>query len=171
MTENEAPKKIVIAYIDASNIILSARRAGLDLDLLRLRQYILDKYRTNEIYYFTPNLKSTKDENEALIKAGFKIVFKEIYYENSNTKANCDVEISHYITKHIENNQVSKLILLSGDGDFSMLLDYANTNEIKVEVLSTDVKSTSYILKKKKYMILKYLVELGDKIEKSPANT
>ena len=77
MTENEAPKKIVIAYIDASNIILSARRAGLDLDLLRLRQYILDKYRTNEIYYFTPNLKSTKDENEALIKAGFKIVETE----------------------------------------------------------------------------------------------
>ncbi len=164
---------MIIAYVDASNIILSARRAEIDIDFLRLKIYLEDKYDVEKVYYFTPNLKSTKDENNALINAGFEVVFKEIYHENDKTKANCDVEISHYITKHIENKMVSGMVLLSGDGDFFILLEYAKINNVSLDIVSTDPQSTSKLLKRRFYNKITFLIDIKDRLEKEkpPTNT
>lgn len=98
---------------------------------------------------------------------------KDIYVENSKIKANCDVEISHYITKHIENKLVKEFTLLSGDGDFSMLLDYAKEKDVKVNLMPSDNKSTSRILKKKEWLKIIFLNDLRVLLEKekTPTNT
>lgn len=162
-----------IVYIDAANIILSAQRSGMEIDFSKLQIYLKDKFRTDEIYYFTANLKQLKEEIQKMEELGFILVTKDVYYENAKTKANCDVEISHYITKHIENHLISKLILLSGDGDFSMLLDYANKNNVKVILMPSDKKSSSKILRIKKYLKLIFLTYIIEEIrkEKTPAST
>jgi uncharacterized LabA/DUF88 family protein len=162
-----------IAFIDAANIILSSQRAGLDIDFLKLKTYLVDKFKVEKIYYFTANLKSLHEELKVLEMNGFSLVLKQVYFENSKTKANCDVEISHYITKMIENNELSQLILLSGDGDFSILLDYANKNNVDVILMPTDVKASSKILRIKKYLKIIFLEQVITKIEKekTPAST
>jgi uncharacterized LabA/DUF88 family protein len=162
-----------VAYIDAANIILSANRLGFEIDFLKLKVFLEDKFRVEEIYYFTAELKSLAEEIEVLKLNNFKVILKQIYYENSKTKANCDVEISHYITKHIENKEISKLVLLSGDGDFSMLLDYANQNKVEVVLMPVDKKSSAKLLRVKKYLQVTFLDQLKDRFikEKTPAST
>jgi uncharacterized LabA/DUF88 family protein len=73
----------------------------------------------------------------------------------------------------IENNELSQLILLSGDGDFSILLDYANKNNVDVILMPTDVKASSKILRIKKYLKIIFLEQVITKIEKekTPAST
>ena len=162
-----------IAFIDAANIILSSQRVGMDIDFLKLKTYLVDKFKIENIYYFTANLKSIHEELKVLEMNNFSLVLKQVYFENSKTKANCDVEISHYITKMVESGELSKLILLSGDGDFSILLDYANKNDIDTVLMSTDVKTTSKILRVKKYLKIIFLEQIITKItkEKTPAST
>ena len=158
--------KKTIAYIDASNIILSSQRVQIDIDFSKLKKYLEDKFRVSEIYYFTPNLKSTRIDNEALATLKFKVIYKEIYYENSKTKGNCDVEISHFVTKHIENNIVDSLIFLSGDGDFTMLLKYAQSKNVNIKLIPTDVKSTSKMLRHNFYDKITYITRIIHHIQK-----
>lgn len=160
-------------YIDSSNIILSSLDIGFEIDFEKLFIYLKDRFRTEEIFYFTPNLKKIAQEIETLKIIGYKIVLKEIYYENNKTKGNCDVEISHYITKHIENNEVDTLVLLSGDGDFSFLIDYALNKNISVYLMPSNLKSSSKILRIKKKSKIVFLDSLRSLIEKekTPTNT
>ena len=51
MSENETSKKIVIAYIDASNIILSSQRVQIDIDFSTSR--MLRHHFYNKITYIT----------------------------------------------------------------------------------------------------------------------
>ncbi len=167
----EVTKNKTFVYIDAANIIMSADRAGFEIDFFKLKVYLEDMFKTKDIYYFTGNIKSQEENIRALNVNNFKVVLKQVYFESSKTKANCDVEISHYITKHVENKQTEKIVLLSGDGDFSMLIDYAKDNNIETFLFPTDRKSTSKILRSKKFLKITFLIDIKNKIEKTPANT
>ena len=50
---------------------------------------------------------------------------------------------------------------MSGDGDFSILMDYANKSNIETLIISARPKTTSKILKIKKYLTIEYLIELN----------
>ena len=162
-----------IAFVDAANIILSAKRARIEIDFIRLKAYLVDKFELDEIYYFTANLEFLRNELIILEENNFHIIIKDIYYENSITKANCDVEIAHYITKIIEKGNVLKIILLSGDGDFSILIDYAHNQGIETVLMPTDIKTSSKVLRIKKYLKITFLDQIINKIgkEKTIANT
>lgn len=167
----ESKKKI--AYIDAANIILALKSIYLEVDFLKLKIFLEDKFRLDEVYYFTADLEKLKESISSLRENNFNVITKSIYFENHKTKANCDVEISHHITKHVENNEVSEIILLSGDGDFSMLLDYAKDKNVEVKLMPANKKSTSKILKSKKFLKIFFMEELISKFEKekTPAST
>ncbi len=162
-----------IVYIDAANIILSAQNLRFDLDMLRLVQHLKDTHRTNEIVYFTGNFKSKRAEFEALRKVGTELVLKEIYNEENKAKANCDVEISHRITSDVLLDRVEKIVLLSGDGDFAHLCDFAFSKKVEIKVMAFDPGSCSRVIKKRQFTKISYLVELGKNItkEKPPAGT
>lgn len=154
--ENKYKDLLTNIYIDTSNIILSLKDLDLEINFESFFIYLKDRFRTKNIYYITPNLEKLNEDLKKIEKVGYKIIKKEIYFQNK-IKANCDVEISHYITKDIENNLTEKLVLISGDGDFSILLDYANKKNIKINILSASKKSTAKILRKKKNFKVEYL--------------
>lgn len=177
-------KEITIIYIDAANILLSSKSAGLDVDILKLIQKLKDKYRTEKVIYFTGDFKSMQESFDTLIEFGVEMVYKEIYNENSKTKANCDVEISHRITFDIENSLVTKVVLLSGDGDFVHIADYVNRNNLEIKIIAADPISCSRVIKKRQFISLSYLKDFGDSVllskdellenfknEKPPAST
>jgi uncharacterized LabA/DUF88 family protein len=153
-------------YIDAANIILSARDQGMDFDMVKLITYLENKYKADKIIYFTAKfveherLYATLRENEV------EIVFKQSYKENNKLKANCDVEIAHRITYDIENNNVQAVILTSGDGDFASLLDYAKSKLEIVRCFSAHPKNTSVMLKERDYLEIIYMSQIIDLLHK-----
>ncbi len=157
-------------YIDASNIILAMKEIGYEVNFLSLQRYLQDRFRTQEIYYFTPNLERLHEDLKMLETSNFKIIKKEIYFYQNKMKANCDVEIAHYITKDIKDNLVERLVLLSGDADFSILLNYANQNKIVVKVLSVTKKSTAKLLRSKNFFKVEYLKNIPEILEKKDAH-
>ena len=162
-----------IIYIDAANIILSAQNLAFDLDMFKLIQHLKDSYRASRIIYFTSNFKSKKAEFDTITDAGVEIVYKEIHNETNKTKANCDVEIAHRMTSDILLNTPAQVVLVSGDGDFACLCDFAQTKNIAIKVMAFGPTSCSRVIKKRGFTRLSFLVELNTLItkEKPPAGT
>ena len=162
-----------LVYIDAANIIFSARNLNFDLDMLRLIRHLEDSFRPERIVYFTGNFKSMREEFEAIAAAGCELVYKEIYNEENKAKANCDVEIAHRMTSDVLLGVVDGIVLVSGDGDFACLCDFAQSKNVPVRVMAFDPKSCSRVIKKRQFTRVSYLVELGALItkEKPPAGT
>lgn len=145
-------------YIDLSNILFAFRNIDLEIDFLKLNTYLDDRYRPDKIIYFTPNIKSNLNLlSELLIeKTNVEVVLKEIYNENSKVKANCDVEIAHRITRDLDFDFTDTVILVSGDGDFVTVLDYANKFGKKALSVAGTKKSCSILIKRRNY--LKYFL-------------
>lgn len=162
-----------IVYIDAANIVLRAKNVQLDLDMLRLVQYLKDSFRTEHVVYFSGNFRSLQKEFEDLRRHGVEVVYKEIYNEDKKNKANCDVEIAHRLTLDILQKDVEQIVLLSGDGDFAHLFDFAKSQDVAVKVFAVDAKSCSRVIKRRQFTRVSYLVELGSRItkEKPPTGT
>ncbi|MEK9153847.1 MAG: NYN domain-containing protein [Patescibacteria group bacterium] len=162
-----------IIYIDAANIILSAQNLGFNLDIFKLIRHLTDSFRAARIIYFTGNFKSKREEFKKLEDMKVELVYKEIYNEEHKAKANCDVEISHRMTYDILLNTVDKIVLVSGDGDFACLCDFARFKNIAVKVMAFDPISCSRMIKRRQFARVSYLVELGVLItkEKPPAGT
>jgi uncharacterized LabA/DUF88 family protein len=165
--------KRTVVYIDAANIILAAKNIGFDLNIIRLVQHLKDSLRAELVIYFSGKFSFMMDTFMQLQQQGVELVYKEIYNENSKTKANCDVEITHRITSDIWTNKVDRVVLLSGDGDFAPLLDFAHSRNLLVKVMALDPSSCSVMLKKRAYTRISYLTDLGKLItnEKPPAST
>ncbi len=138
---------------------------GLEVDFISFKKYLSDRFRTEDIFYFTSYFDFLKDNMQTLKDSGYKIILKETFYQNK-IKANCDVEISHHITSDIKDDLVKNLVLISGDGDFSMLLDYSLKNNIKPKVISIHKGSTAKILRKKKGLTVEYIFNLDGSVSK-----
>jgi len=114
-----------------------------------------------------------REEFETIERAGTELVYKEIYNEENKAKANCDVEIAHRMTSDILLGVAERIVLVSGDGDFACLCDFAQSKNIPIRVMAFDPKSCSRVIKRRQFTRVSYLVELGALItkEKPPAGT
>lgn len=156
----------VVIYIDAANIVRSAERLGVDVDMCKLIRHLQDSHRTREILYFTANLRSKQREFRALARMSVKFVFKQIYNENGYNKANCDVEIAHRMTCDILLHPPRKIVLVSGDGDFACLCDFAHAKGIEVKVIAFDPSSCSRMIKLREFTKPSFLIDVRARIEK-----
>lgn len=119
-----------IAFIDASNIIYGTRDEGWKVDFKKLFKYLSERYECNTIYYFggidEHNYKQEKFY-EILRSIGYNLILRKvkIFKQQSGStirKANCDVDLTFYAMK--VQNKFEQMILLSGDGDFDILVKY-----------------------------------------------
>jgi uncharacterized LabA/DUF88 family protein len=172
MIGNSIKGKVVV-FIDAANIILAAQNLGFDLDMLRLIRHLSDSFRGARVIYFTANFKSKRGYFQTLAESDVELVYKQIYNEENKAKANCDVEIACRMTADILRKRASHVVLLSGDGDFAHLCDFARAEGIEVRVMAFDPKSCSRMIKRRQFTRVSFLVELGQLItkEKPPAGT
>jgi uncharacterized LabA/DUF88 family protein len=161
-----AEKKRVRVYIDAANLILSARTHGIVYDIAVLCEYLRYKYSATSCIYFTGRILAFADDYVRIEKLGIEIVFKEIYSEHAKTKANCDVDISHRITRDIERKEVDAVVLLSGDGDFASLLDYVRVSGLDTYLFAIHRNNTSKLLRTRRYLHTAWLSDVYNKIMK-----
>lgn len=156
MESRKKPKKITksvktYAFIDASNIIYGTRDEGWKVDFKKLYTYLKERFQCKTIYYFAgiekDNLKQQKFYN-ILEKLGYDLKLKlvKLYkQENGSTvrKANCDVDLTFYAMRDI--NEYNRVIFLSGDGDFEILLKYLLEQKIKVSVIANGKRTAKEI--------------------------
>lgn len=161
--------KNIIIYIDAANIILSARDANFDLDLGLLFQHLYDKYRDSKIIFFIGDVKYLGTIQEIILKHNVELIIKQTVKEGGKIKANCDVELANRMTIDVERNNVESIVLLSGDGDFVALTDYEKEMQKEVRCVSFSPANTSIFIKQRDYLKVMYLIQINDLLENKKA--
>ncbi|MCF7815767.1 MAG: NYN domain-containing protein [Candidatus Pacebacteria bacterium] len=163
------------AYIDGQNLFMGTtkRDPSWKVDLLKLRVYLEKKYHVSKAYYylgFVQNGEQFESLYEEIQSAGFILVFRE---HNSamlgKKKGNVDSDIIFSVMKRMyRKEKFDKLILVSGDGDYKMMVDFLIEENKLEKVLFPDGKRASSLYKK---ITRKYFDDLSNegvkkKIEK-----
>lgn len=123
---------------------------GWEVNLYKFRIYLKENYNVSEAYYFLGYLQ---DENGELYKeiqkAGFIVLFKEHHkLAKSKKKGNVDTDIVFEIMKNlIDNKEFSKVVLVSGDGDYLKLVQYLVNKDRFKKILFPNKKFASSLYK------------------------
>ena len=141
------------SYIDASNIIYGTRDEGWKVDFKRLLDYLQERYECKKIYYFAGKDRKNQKQDafyKKLEEFGYSLCLKEVkLYKQENgvviRKANCDVDLTFYALIHIR--RYDRVIFLSGDGDFRILLSHLLEKKKRVIVFA-NAKRTAKEIKK-----------------------
>lgn len=120
-----------IAYIDGQNLFMGTTRSAQPwrVDLHRLRIYLSDLYQVDRAYYYLGYVQENdvyENLYEEIQAAGFILVFRQHNASMLGTKkGNVDSDIIFSIMKRIYKNETfDQVILISGDGDYKMLVDF-----------------------------------------------
>lgn len=118
------------AFIDGQNLYLSTTNRKdnpWEIDLCRFRVYLREKYNITKAFYFMGCLMGDRNDlYEKIQNAGYILVFRE---HNSTMlgkkKGNVDSDIIFDVMRRIyKQEQFSKIVLVSGDGDYKRLVDF-----------------------------------------------
>ncbi len=143
-----------IAYIDGQNLHMATtmRDAPWRIDLSRFRIYLEKKYEVGKAFYYLGYVQNSERHEglyEEIQSAGFILVFRE---HNSamlgKKKGNVDSDIIFSIMKRIyKQEDFAKIVLVSGDGDYKMLVDFLIEEGRFEKILLPDQKRASSLYK------------------------
>ena len=142
-----------------------------EVSLEKFRFYLERKYDASEVYYF---LGYVQNENEELYdeiqKSGLILKFRE---HNSamlgKKKGNVDSDIIFNVMRRLyKKEDFNKIILVSGDGDYKMLVDFLIEENKFEKILFPNKKYASSLYKKlgRKYFAHLEDVDIKKKISK-----
>jgi uncharacterized LabA/DUF88 family protein len=152
--EEPLERKIIknMAFVDGQNLYLGTTKNDNPwiVDLVRFRIYLEKKYNVESAYYFL-GWVNEKHENlyGKIQQAGFVLVFRQ---HNSamagKKKGNVDSDIIFQIMKKLYKQEVfDKILLVSGDGDYKMLVDFLIEENRFEKILFPNKKFASSLYK------------------------
>jgi len=159
-----------LAFIDGQNLYmgLKSEESAWQMDFLKFREYLSKKYDVNRAYYFLGfTIDDYSDLYDKIQEAGFILKFRE---HNSSMigkkKGNVDGDIIFSIMKKIyKKEQFDKIVLVSGDGDYKMLVDFLIEEGRFKKILFPNKKFASSLYKKITRVYFDYLVNIKHKIK------
>jgi uncharacterized LabA/DUF88 family protein len=141
-------------YVDGQNLYLGTASAdpAWDIDLYKFRIYLREKYKIEKAFYYLGYVQEgVKIEQlyENIQNAGFILVFRQ---HNSamigKKKGNVDSDIIFSVMKRLqEDPDFDKILLVSGDGDYKMLIDYLIEESKLEKILFPNKKFRSSLYK------------------------
>ncbi|MFA5009430.1 MAG: NYN domain-containing protein [Candidatus Paceibacterota bacterium] len=169
--EKDKPIENNLAFIDGQNLYRGTTLTDpkWKVDLFKFRKYLTDKYAVQKAYYF---LGFLDEENQSLYdkiqEAGFIVKFRE---HNSamigKKKGNVDSDIIFDIMKRIYRKEIfDKIVLVSGDGDYKMLVDFLIEENKFKKILFPNKNFASSLYKKITRVYFDYLINIKHIIEK-----
>ena len=142
------------AFIDGQNLYMGTAKSEQNpwrIDLARFRVYLERKYNAEKAYYFLGYVQEANQElYEEIQKAGFILMFREHNPAMlGKKKGNVDSDIIFQIMKKLYKQEVfGKIILVSGDGDYKMLVDFLIEENKFAKILFPNKKFASSLYKK-----------------------
>ncbi len=161
-----------LAFIDGQNLYMGTAKREQDpwrIDLKRFRVYLEQKYGVAKAYYFLGYVQETNEElYEEIQAAGFVLVFRE---HNAamlgKKKGNVDSDIIFQTMKRMYKAEVpGKIFLVSGDGDYKMLVDFLIEEKKFGKMLFPNRQYASSLYKKLGSEYFDYLESVRDKISR-----
>ncbi|MFH1564679.1 MAG: NYN domain-containing protein [bacterium] len=164
-----------ICFVDGQNLYMGTRSDNpvWKVDLAKLREYLFKKYNVQKAYYYLGCVdEKYQDLYEEIQGADFILVFRK-----HNTamlgkkKGNVDSDIIFNIMKRLYKKELfDKIVLVSGDGDYKMLVDFLIEENRFEKILFPNKKFASSLYKKLSSRYYDYLggEEVKAKIKKGP---
>jgi uncharacterized LabA/DUF88 family protein len=154
MHKKKEEKNRTYVFIDAANIIygtLTHEGEDWKLDFEKLYEYLKIRYEAEKIFYFGGIDKNNSKQSRFYSKLqhiGYITILKKAkYYKQSDghmvKKANCDVDLTFYAMKTI--HEYTGIILMSGDGDFYILLHYLLQENRSIQVIANGRRTAKEI--------------------------
>lgn len=142
-----------IAFIDGQNLYMGTKSCNPSwkIDLSKLKFYLEKKYNVSDIYYFLGYMQNENEElYDEIQRSGLILKFRE---HNSamvgKKKGNVDSDIIFNIMKKLyKKEKFDKIILISGDGDYRMLVDFLIEEDKFKKILFPNIKYASSLYKK-----------------------
>lgn len=142
-------KSLSTAYIDGTNLYRGMKSSGANIDYFRFRKWLLHKYRINKAYIFIGYITGQKNLYNRLKNAGFELIFKESVTHAGVVKGNADAEMILKCVRDVFEKDPKQVVIISGDGDFSCLIDFLTEKKLLKVLLLPNKKYSSYLLRKK----------------------
>jgi uncharacterized LabA/DUF88 family protein len=159
-----------LAFIDGQNLYMgtNSEKPKWEVDLFKFREYLLKKYNVQKAYYFLGFVNEEyQDLYEEIQNAGFVLKFRE---HNSvmigKKKGNVDSDIIFDIMKRLYRKEIfDKVILVSGDGDYKMLVDFLIKENRFEKILFPNKKFASSLYKSITRVYFDYLLNIKERIK------
>jgi uncharacterized LabA/DUF88 family protein len=151
------------AFVDGQNLYMNTAKKennSWKVDLFRFRIYLEKKYDVSKAFYFLGYVQETNQEMyEEIQNAGFVLIFREHNPAMiGKKKGNVDSDIIFHIMKKIyKKEDFSKVILVSGDGDYKLLVDFLIEENRFEKILFPDRKFRSSLYKELSNRFFAYL--------------
>ena len=127
-----------LAFVDGQNLYMGTTKSSKKswkVDLVKFRIYLSAKHHVKKAYYFFGYVDEKYQElYEEIQAAGFILRFRQHTSAMiGKKKGNVDSDIIFDVMKKINKKEpFDKIVLVSGDGDYKMLVDYLiNENRLK----------------------------------------
>ncbi len=159
----------IYAFIDSQNLNVSVQKFGWKMDWRKLRKHLTEKYGVTNAYMFIGYVPEFEDMYQQLHETGYLIVLKPTYdmtrmrpeettedklgtepEEKKPVKGNIDADLVLWAMKEMKN--YDKAILVSGDGDFYSLIEYLDTQNKLLKILTPTGHYSRLFNKYEKYI-------------------
>ncbi len=141
-------KSIVYAFIDSQNLNLGVQSQGWKLDFKKFRLYLKNKYGVEKAYLFIGLVPGNERLYSYLSDVGYQLVFKQtVEYTDGlrkTYKGNVDAELVLYAAAK-EFGSYDKAVIVSGDGDFSCLIEYLLEHDKLAKMLCPNAHYSSLL--------------------------
>ena len=153
-------------YIDGANLHQGLKDLWW-LDYARFRKRLIDKYGLCSIYVFLWYIEIYEPLYIYLRELWYILIFKETRQIEWKTKGNCDAELVVQSLSQFYEEYTTKVILVTGDGDFACLVKFFQSKKCPVVLLAPNSIFCSYLLKKTNVYIV-FLNEVYNHFKKIP---
>lgn len=143
------------AFIDSQNLYLGIQSEGWVLDYAKFRLYLKNKYKIERAFIFIGKIEKNNDLYESLKRYGYELIFKPTvrYLDNGKetSKGNVDAELVLHAAA-IEYENYAKALIVSGDGDFTCLVEFLISKNKLLNILTPNRKYSSLLRRYDKYI-------------------
>ena len=160
------------AFIDGQNLHLGTAKAEIDpwvIDLARFKVYLKDKYNISRIYYFLGYVQDGNIElYTRLQELGYIVVFKkQVDSMKSTKKGNIDSDLIFRVMEKLieEPDEFEKILLVSWDGDFKILVDYLIRKDRFLKILLPNKRFASSLYRDLDIQYRDFILNARPKIE------
>jgi len=134
----------VVAFVDYHNTLHALRRVGRQIDLVALRDYVAEGRHLVEafLYIATHPQPDRQEADQATLhrlrQHGFLIRSKVgQLLPNGRLKCDLDLEMALDVQEFVSRTHPDIVVLVTGDGDFTPLVQRLRLRGVRVEVTST----------------------------------
>jgi uncharacterized LabA/DUF88 family protein len=138
----------VYAFIDSQNLNIGTQKFGWKMNWARFRQWLEEEYGVTKAFMFIGYIPENEALYEQMHDAGYMVVLKPTFditrvreetedkpdEEKKPVKGNIDADLVLWAMKEMSNYQ--KAIIVSGDGDFYSLVEYLESKNRLLHLLT-----------------------------------